>query len=623
MRQLLPALLVVAVALPVSAADPASRPHLLDEVANAAAAGTLEIEMDLKDGKVPLWMGYSVATEGKLRACLNADAEEGHIRALAIWGENGRLVLRGKGIRPDIIVKSATVMANGTVHEAEYQGFGLWRPILSLFRGMAMKQIRKIRFHTELAELMRGHLLDVEASRGASGAPPSAPEPAAQPAPASSAPPAPAKAGEPTGEQIAKQFLDLIAEVRIPKAHLTVGEKATITFPPYLSFETGEDPVHHSPVVFHLEDTVFRPPQEGRPVFLRARGRIDGVLGPGSGRFGESALSFSKGRLTAGKFRVETDASGTPATTLDLDLFALSITGGRYSAPGGVRIGLSPGSEFAVRKMTASSAGDLAGLLDFDLRGDTGTWNRQGTKVSLSGVRLVTKGLKVEEKTATGHLAVDFAYRIDYPLVVTYPVPDMEPKRVDLEFKGPMALRLALDGVGMSDDGRVDGTYSFRVPWEPIRRGSFEVLRARWIQDFPALRKVTIDLDPKAFGPCGGTCFRTAMTVTAEKASEKTKKVWFRQVCEPVGSANLVVDREARAFSLRDVKVETRCKGAVGWVINFVAPFLTKAYTDISLFKMPDGLPFTIDAVDGTETDLAISGQVHWEPGMPISKESK
>ncbi|HQR68881.1 MAG TPA: hypothetical protein PLB02_15945, partial [Thermoanaerobaculia bacterium] len=159
------AVLLAFAALPLAAAESPDRRHLLDEAGRAAASGTLEIEMDLKDGKVPLWMGYAVATEGKLRACLSADADEGHVRELAIWGENGRLVLRGKGIRPDIVVKSATVTANGTVHDAEYQGFGLWRPILSLFRGIAMKQIRKIRFHTELAELMRGHLLDVEASR--------------------------------------------------------------------------------------------------------------------------------------------------------------------------------------------------------------------------------------------------------------------------------------------------------------------------------------------------------------------------------------------------------------------------------------------------------------------------
>ncbi|HQR68139.1 MAG TPA: hypothetical protein PLB02_12165, partial [Thermoanaerobaculia bacterium] len=441
--------------------------------------------------------------------------------------------------------------------------------------------------------------------------------------PASSAPAKPAAAGEPTGADLAEQFLALIREVRIPRAHLTFAEKATIGIPPHLTFETGVDPDRHTPVVFDLHDTVFRPPQDGRPMHFSARGRIDGVIGPGSGRFGESSLSFSKGRLTSGTFRVDTDASGSFATSLALDLFALSLTGGSYSAPGGVRIGIGPGSEFAVRKMTASTAGDLAGVIDFDLRGDTGTWDRQGTKVSLSGVRLVTKGLRVVGKTATGDLAVDFDYRIDYPLIVKYPVPDMAPKRVDLEFRGPMALRLKLEDVGASDEGRVDGTYSFRVPWEPIQRGSFEVLKARWIQDFPALRKVTIDLDPHVFGPCGGTCFRTALTVTAEKASEKTKKVWFRQICDPVGSANLVVDKEARAFALRDVKVETHCRGAVGWIINFVAPFLTKSYTDVDLFRMPEGLPFTIDDVSGTETEVAIAGQVHWAQGPTGPKEPK
>jgi hypothetical protein len=599
---------------PAPAVETPDSSYLLNQAGAAAADGQVDLEMDLKDGRVPLLKGYSLETEGKLRACLTAEADQGQVREMAVRGEIGRLVLRGKGILPDIAVESARV-SNGLIVDARYHGFGLWRPILSLFRGAAMKRIRQIRFNTDLAKLMQGHLLKVD-DTPAGEAPP--PAPASAPAP----PPA-KKTGEPAPAEMVRQLLDLIDEVRIPRADLSLSEHATLEFRPYLRFETGTDPANHRFVSFQLRDAVFRPPQGGRPMYAAARGRIDGILGPGESQFGGNRASFSKGRLRGGSFYAATDAAGKIGATMSVDEFALSFTGGKFLAPGGVSIGLLPESELAVRNMKASSEGYLSGLLDFDLQGETGEWSRQGTRVALSNVRLVSRDLRVVERTATGDLAVDFVYRVDYPLIVKYPVPDMAPKKVDLEFKGPMSLRLKLVDVGMSDEGRVDGTYRFRVPWEPIQRGSFEVLKARWIQDFPALRKVSIDLDPHVFGPCGGTCFKTALTVTAEKTSEKTKKVWFRQICDPVGSANLVVDKEARAFALKDVKVETHCRGAVGWLINFVTPFLTKTYTDFALFRMPDHLPFTIDDVSGTETDLAIAGQVHWEQGTTLSKESK
>jgi hypothetical protein len=44
-----------------------------------------------------------------------------------------------------------------------------------------------------------------------------------------------------------------------------------------------------------------------------------------------------------------------------------------------------------------------------------------------------------------------------------------------------------------------------------------------------------------------------------------------------------------------------------------LAPFFTKSYEDMTLFRMPEGLPFTIETVKATETTIRIAGAVQWE----------
>ena len=71
-----------------------------------------------------------------------------------------------------------------------------------------------------------------------------------------------------------------------------------------------------------------------------------------------------------------------------------------------------------------------------------------------------------------------------------------------------------------------------------------------------------------------------------EEAGKGLKNL-FSQFCAPVGRANLFVDKAERSFVLKDVKIETHCKGVVGFVVNFLTPFLTKSYTDMKLFRCP------------------------------------
>ena len=96
----------------------------------------------------------------------------------------------------------------------------------------------------------------------------------------------------------------------------------------------------------------------------------------------------------------------------------------------------------------------------------------------------------------------------------------------------------------------------------------------------------------------------------------------FRQICDTEGKADLVVDAPKRRFVLRNVRIEPRCKGVAGWFVNVIGPLLTKSYTDITLFQMPENLPFTIESVDSGADWLAIAGKVAWASNASKASEA-
>ena len=144
--------------------------------------------------------------------------------------------------------------------------------------------------------------------------------------------------------------------------------------------------------------------------------------------------------------------------------------------------------------------------------------------------------------------------------------------------------------------------------WE---QAAFEVLRARWQQDIaPAIHRVDFAIEPRRFGPCGPDCFLLDLKVTAEKP--KAGGHLFRQICNAEGKADVTIDAPSRSLTLRNVRVEPRCEGVLGTIVNFVAPFLTRSYSDIALLQMPADLPFTIDSVGSGPDSIFIAGKVDW-----------
>ena len=64
--------------------------------------------------------------------------------------------------------------------------------------------------------------------------------------------------------------------------------------------------------------------------------------------------------------------------------------------------------------------------------------------------------------------------------------------------------------------------------------------------------------------------------------------------------------------------MKPKCKGALGWFVNLIAPLLTKTYDDLTLFQLPPDLPFSIDTVRSGHDFVRIDGAVAWK-GEPAA----
>ncbi len=566
-----------AVAVRSSETSPAPDPRaLLDQIAGCVDRGKLNLEIDLAAGRVPAAPGWTVEAIGAPKATLAADAAEGQVRRLDFAVTEGQLLMVGKGLRPRVFIESIHFEEGKGITEARFRGRGIWRPILGIFRGLAMSVLRKLHLRTDVPSVARGEVLGSK-TEAASGA----------------------------------TFLDLVREVRIHDSEFAAFGGRPLDFGEMVEFKTASQPKAGKPLRIAVDEGVFRPARSDQRAQLTISGRLDGEVENGSVAFVGGRSTFSHGELKDGAFQVRSGDDGKFQTEISAGAFALDLTSGEFRLPGGPKIGVEAPSHFTVRDLRVRPDGTYSGIVNAELFGKTGVIDRGGTLVSARNFKLRTYGATVVNGRATGDVELGFDYRMDYLLVVHYPVPEIGERRVPLVFQGPFASKLHLKDAGSGDEGVATGEYQFKVPWPPIETAAFEVLRAKWSQDIPAvMRKVDFVIEPRRFGPCGGSCFLLDLAVTVEK--KKVKGRLFRQICNTEGKADLVVDAPSRRFVLRNVRIEPRCKGVVGWVVNILGPLLTTTYTDVTLFQMPEDLPFTIESVDSGTDWLAISGKVAW-----------
>jgi len=573
---------------------------VLDQLAGCVDSGTLRLEIDLRAGRIPVADAWKVEVVGTPTAALVATAVGGHVSRLDLAVNGGTLLLEGNHLRPKVLIASLRFEEGRGITEASYRGRGIWRPIVWVFRGLARSALRKLEFRTDILSVWHGEVLGAQGAV-ASTATGKTPSPPTSPAP--SPPPGPS-------------FLDLVKEVRIHDSQFVAYGGRPLSLGEMVEFHTASQPREGTPMRVAIIAGLFRPAREGRLEQFEVVGRVGGEIENGAVAFVGSRCTFSHGELKEGAFRVASRTGGTLEATISAAALAVDLTAGEFHVPGGPRVDVGAPSHFVIRDLLLRPDGQYSGIVNAELFGKAGRIERGGIVVSLSEVKLRTSGARIVDGRATGDVELESKYRMDYPLVLRYPVTQLGERRVQLLFQGSFATKLHFQDAGSGEEGTVTGEYRFMVPWPPVEQAAFEVLRAKWSQDIPpVIRNVGFVVEPRRFGPCGGSCFLVGLDVTVEKNEAKGR--FFRQICDAQGKADLVVDAPSRSFLLRNVRIEPRCRGIVGWVVNFIGPFLTKTYTDVTLFQMPEGLPFTIESV-GSGTDwLAIAGKVAWSSKTP------
>lgn len=571
----------------------------LDRLGALVKDGRLRVQADLMAGSVPAIPKYTLEVQGDPTTTIDLDAVDGRVTRLHFGVDNGKLVVRGKGLRPKVAIESLDFEDPRGITKMKFHGLGIWKPIVAIFGGIARSAVRKMEFRTDIPSVMKGEILG-----GKRATPAAIPAAAATPTP-TPVPGAPPAAPTPS-------FMDLVREVRIDEMVVTAFGGRPVVLRPFLAFYTASQPVSGDAVKVAVLKGVFRP----GPNYVEFDGTIDGEIENGEMHFQANQCAIARGHIRGGEFEVKTSDEGKLATALTAEDIFFELSSGTFVVPGGMGVSLDAGSIFDVTEVKVTSDGHFSGIAKLDLAGKTGELSRKGATISASDIKLTTPGLTIVDGRATGPLEISFDYELEYPFVVKYPIEEIPAKTLMLDFHGPFASSLHLENAG-GEDGEVTGTYVFKAPWEPIELAALAALEAKWQQDL-AIQNIDFTIAPKMFRPCGESCFTLAIDVTAEKLSKNRLKRLFSQFCSPIASANLVVDKAARAFHLTDVKVKTHCKGAVGWVINFISPFLTKSYTGLKLFQMPPNLPLTIDSVRGGAKLVEIAGTVDWESGEPV-----
>jgi hypothetical protein len=587
------------IAAPNASASPVVTPPL-DALGALVKDGRLRIEADLHAGSVPAIPKYALEVQGSPKTTVEAVAVDGSVTKMKFVVENGKLVVRGSGLRPKVSIEELEFEAPQGVTTMKFHGLGIWKPIVAIFGGIARSAVKKMEFRTDIPSVLKGEIL------GGKKTAPAAPPPGAPPpVPPSGAPPTPGPS-----------MMDLVDEVRLYDIKVTAFPGKSMRLRPFVEFDTASHPQSGEAMTVTIEKGTYRPARGGRPTFLEFSGHLEGEIENGVMEFEENRTTIARGKLAGAAFQLTTLEDGKIASALQARQLFFELSSGKFVVPGGLGVELDSGSTFDVRDLKVTTAGHFSGVAKLDLAGKTGELSRQGATISAANIHLKTAGLTVVDGRATGPLEIHFDYQLEYPFVVKYPISEIPEKRLDLDFHGPFAATLALKDAG-KDGGEVTGTYVFKAPWDPIEQAALLALAAKWQQDL-AIKHIDFTITPKVFRPCGESCFTLGIEVTAEKRSSTNRlKKLFSQFCAPVGKANLVVDKAERAFILKDVKIETHCKGVIGWVINFLTPFLTKTYSEMKLFQMPPNLPLTIDSVRGGAQLVEIGGSIDWSAGQP------
>ncbi len=388
---------------PLEAADPS---QVLDNIGRLVKDGKLKVQTDLFAGSVPAIPKYTLEVQGDPTASISADAVNGEVSKMHFGVANGRLVVRGQGLRPKVAIEELDFEQPKGVTTMKFHGLGIWRPIVAIFGGIARSAVRKMQFRTDIPSILKGEVMGGKKETPVAGAPVPTPTPTPERAPG--APPATPP----------PSFMTLVKEVRIDEMELTAFEGRRVNLRPFVSFDTATNTESGDAMKVSISKGVFRPGRDGGPNFIEFDGRLDGEIENGEMEFQANRCTIARGHIRGAGFQARSSPEGKLATALSANEIFFELSSGNFVVPGGMGVALDAGSTFEVAKVKVTSDGHFSGVAKLDLAGKTGELTRKGATISASDITLKTPGLTVVDGKATGPLELAFRYQLEYPFVV-------------------------------------------------------------------------------------------------------------------------------------------------------------------------------------------------------------
>src|SRR5215831_11743231 len=103
--------MAAATVLPNASASPAAGPpaldtkQALDNIGNLVKDGKIGVEADLQQGKLPVIPKYMLEVEGSPTTTVDVSATNGKVDNFKFGVKNGRLIVRGQGLRPRLWIE--------------------------------------------------------------------------------------------------------------------------------------------------------------------------------------------------------------------------------------------------------------------------------------------------------------------------------------------------------------------------------------------------------------------------------------------------------------------------------------------------------------------------------------
>jgi hypothetical protein len=317
-----------ALAAPNASASPTIAP--VDLLGGLVKDGHLKVEADLHAGSVPAIPKYTLVVEGSPKTTVEADAADGSVTKMKFVVENGKLVVRGSGLRPRVSIEELDFQAPQGVTAMKFHGIGIWKPIVAIFGGIARSAVKKMEFRTDIPSVLKGEIFGGKK-----------PAPSGEPAP----PPAPGTS--PAGP--APSMMDLVDEVRLFDLRVTAFPGKPMRLRPFVEFDTASHPQSGEAMTLSIEKGTYRPGRNGAPSFVEFSGHLEGEIENGVMEFQENRSTIARGRLAGASFQLTTLEDGKIASSLQARQLFFELSSGKFVVPGGLGVELDAGSTSRAR----------------------------------------------------------------------------------------------------------------------------------------------------------------------------------------------------------------------------------------------------------------------------------